>query len=67
MLRLALKVVFGVKVWLLEQLTLLNTEADVSVTVNTRVQKRNSFKLFLDLVIMILLCCKISALTETKK
>lgn len=55
MLRLALKVEFGVKVWLLVQLTLLKTEADISVTVSTRVQKRKSFRLFLDLVIMILL------------
>lgn len=65
MLRLVLKVLFVVKVLLLVQLTLLNTDADVSVTVNTRVQSRNiSTMLVLDLVIMILLCCKNSSPTK---
>lgn len=65
MLRLVLKVLFVVKVLLLVQLTLLNTDAEVSVTVNTRVQSRNiSTMLVLDLVIMILLCCKNSSPTK---
>lgn len=54
MLRLVLKVLFGVKVLLLEQLTLLNTDAEVSVTVSERVQSRNSVRLSLDLIIMML-------------
>lgn len=49
-----LKVLFGVKVLLLEQLTLLNTDAEVSVTVSERVQSRNSVRLSLDLIIMML-------------
>lgn len=68
MLRLVLKVLFVVKVLLLVQLTLLNTDAEVSVTVNTRVQSRNiSTMLVLDLVIMILLCCKNSSLRQRNK
>ena len=54
MLRLVLKVLFGVKVLLLEQLTLFNTDAEVSVTVSERVQSRNSVRLSLDLIIMML-------------
>ena len=54
MLRLVLKVLFGVKVLLLVQLTLLNTDAEVSVTVSERVQSRNSVRLSLDLIIMML-------------
>lgn len=66
MLRLVLKVLFGVKVLLLVQLTLLNTDAEVSAMVSKRVQSRNRVRLCLDLVIMILLCREIF-FTESKK
>jgi len=65
-LRLVLKVLFGVKVLLLVQLTLLNTDAEVSAMVSKRVQSRNRVRLCLDLVIMILLCREIF-FTESKK
>lgn len=61
-----LKVLFGVKVLLLVQLTLLNTDAEVSAMVSKRVQSRNRVRLCLDLVIMILLCREIF-FTESKK
>ena len=57
---------FGVKVLLLVQLTLLNTDAEVSAMVSKRVQSRNRVRLCLDLVIMILLCREIF-FTESKK
>lgn len=66
MLRFVLKVLFGVKVLLLVQLTLLNTDAEVSVMVSKRVQSWNRVRFCLDLVIMILLCREIF-FTESKK
>ena len=64
--KLELSVLFGVKVLLLVQLTLLNTDAEVSAMVSKRVQSRNRVRLCLDLVIMILLCREIF-FTESKK
>lgn len=61
-----LKVLFGVKVLLLVQLTLLNTDAEVSAMVSKRVQSWNRVRFCLDLVIMILLCREIF-FTESKK
>lgn len=59
-LRFLWKVLFGVNVWLVVQVTLLNTDAEVSVMESIRIlRKKCTIRFFFTtMVIMILLSCK---------